>query len=149
MSAIGQRWCVAAALVAAALLVAGCASDPAAPRSASPGASTSTQQQRDAAAVARTVQAYLDEWAAHGPARASRYLVPGQRVGRDAGMPRLESGRVTAFELRRAKPLMIEVSMVLRFDGDTLAWDRGPNERFVTAVPDQTGGYLLEFATSP
>jgi hypothetical protein len=107
-------------------------------------------------AVAKAVTAlrdYLDEWVSHGSARASRYLVAGQRVSSDDGMPVLVSGTVDSAELYRwdgPSTFTMYVEMHLRFDGDAIVWNRGANARFVTAYrAGQHGRYLLELATGP
>jgi hypothetical protein len=143
----------AAALVAALALLAGCSSDP--PRASqpvpSPTAAGGAPDDRAVAAAADEITSYLDDWAAHGAAHASRHLVAAQRAATDDGMPVLVQGRLGSYEVSRWRSpsdFTLMVSMDLRFDGSPEAWNSGDNTRFVT-VQRHGRGYLLELATSP
>jgi hypothetical protein len=100
-----------------------------------------------------TVRRYLRAWIIEGPSRASRYLVAGQRMASDQGSPRIGAGTVRSYRLYQWKgpqEFTLLVSMDLTFTSNPLAWNRGINDRFVTA--HRAGGhrgYLLAFATSP
>lgn len=100
-----------------------------------------------------TVRQYLRAWVNEGPARASRYLVADQRTTSDQGSPRLVAGKVLSYRLYRwegPREFTLVVSMNLTFDGSRMAWNRGVNDRFVTARWDNHQHvHLLEFATGP
>jgi hypothetical protein len=99
-----------------------------------------------------TVRQYLHAWVTQGPTRASRYLVANQRTTSDQGAPRISAGTVRSYRLdswKGPKEFTLYVSIDLTFTNDPLAWDRGINDRFVTAHRADDGGYLLELATSP
>ena len=100
-----------------------------------------------------TLRAYLHAWVTEGPSRASRYLVTSQRMTSDEGSPRISAGAVTSHRLdgwKGPKEFTLVVSMNLTFINNPQAWNRGMNDRFVTAHRvGQHHGYLLEFATSP
>lgn len=68
------------------------------------------------------------------------------------GSPRIGAGVVRSYRLdswKGPKEFTLFVSMDLTFTGDPLAWNRGINDRFVTAHRAGDHRYLLEFATSP
>jgi hypothetical protein len=70
----------------------------------------------------------------------------------DQGSPRIGAGRVSSYRLdswKGPKEFTLMVSMDLTFIDDPMAWDRGINDRFVTAYRVGDHRYLLEFATSP
>jgi hypothetical protein len=104
-------------------------------------------------AAVKTLRRYLEAWVTEGSSRASRYLVASQRTGSDQGSPHLEAGAVTSYRLDSwAGPgrFTLLVSMELRFIGDAQGWNRGINDRFVTAHRlGNHRGYRLELATSP
>jgi hypothetical protein len=167
---------IAGGLVAATILMAACANsqpadgsgpapEPSGPsstptvaamtKSPSPRASTSTSRpsQQEVASAVTTVRQYLHAWVAEGPSRASRYLVASQRITNDQGAPRISAGTVTSYRLygwNGPTEFTLLVSMNLKFSNDPMVWNRGMNDRFVTAHR-QGGdvGYQLEFATSP
>ncbi|CAN5349408.1 hypothetical protein BH09ACT12_BH09ACT12_27210 [soil metagenome] len=100
-----------------------------------------------------TVRHYLRTWVTEGPTQASRFLVADQRTTSDRGAPRLAEGKVTSYRLHGwegPREFTLLVSMSLTFASNPLAWNRGVNERFVTAHRvGHRDGYELEFATSP
>lgn len=117
----------------------------------SPSAPRPTRGEVHAAVTA--LRHYLDAWVTEGPARASRHLVESQRSASDQGSPRISAGTVSSYRVyswKGPEEFTLLVSMDLAFTNDPGAWDRGTNERFVTAhrVGDH-GTYLLELATSP
>lgn len=119
------------------------------PTSTSPADRPSRQQVFSAV---RTLRQYLHAWVTDGPARASRYLEPSERISDDAGAPRISAGAIRSYRLSSWKgpgEFTLLVSMDLTFTNDPMAWNRGINSRFVTARRTQPDGYLLEFATSP
>lgn len=155
------------ALVVTALLTAACTTgpdtssldppdasgSPSASATATPPDVTDPQvQQRAVRHAVVTLRRYLHEWVSHGPVRAGRFLVPGERPHDDTGMPRLVSGTVESYEVYRwtgPAAFTLAVSLDLRFDGDALAWNQGANDRFVTVSRHPSGRYLLHFATGP
>ncbi len=96
---------------------------------------------------------YLRAWATQGPTRASRYLVRSQRATSHQGTPHISSGTVTSYRLyerQGSNQLTLLVSMNLTFTDDPLAWNRGSNDRFVTARRSgRHGRYRLELASGP
>lgn len=100
-----------------------------------------------------TLRQYLHAWVTEGPTRASRYLTPSERISSDHSAPRISAGTIRSYRLyswKGPKEFTLLVSMNLTFTTDPLAWNRGINDRFVTARrTGQPDGYLLEFATSP
>lgn len=99
-----------------------------------------------------TLRQYLHAWASEGPSRASRYLVASQRITSDQGSPRISAGTVRSYRLdswRGSTEFTLSVSMDLAFSNGPMAWDRGVNDRFVTAHRVGDHRYLLELATSP
>lgn len=100
----------------------------------------------------RTLREYLHAWVTEGPARASRYLEPGERLARDDGAPRIRAGAITSYRLdswRGPGDFTLLVTMDLSFTKNRLSWNPGINTRFVTARTARHGGYLLKFATGP
>lgn len=166
---------IAAGLAAANVLMAACTnSHPAAEPSRAPSLSrassaptvavTSTSPSRgpsrraprpsrqEVLSAVSTVRQYLHAWVTEGPSRASRYLVASQRTTSDQGAPRIGAGMVRSYRLdswKGPKEFTLYVSMDLTFTNDPMAWNRGINDRFVTAHRVRDHGYLLEFATSP
>jgi hypothetical protein len=71
----------------------------------------------------------------------------------DEGSPRISAGTVTTYRLygwKGPREFTLLVSLNLTFTNDPMGWNRGKNERFVTA--HRVGNlrrYFLEFATSP
>ena len=108
---------------------------------------------REIHSAATTIREYLHAWVTEGPTRASRFLVTSQRLTNDQGGPRLSAGSLTSYRLYGwdgPTDFTLFVSMTLEFTDDPMAWDRGRNDRFVTA--HRRGGdrgYHLEFATGP
>lgn len=160
---------IAVGLVAAGALLAACAQAHPAPESgrtpsSSPPSSTpilaakspsdaARPSHRQVALAVRTLRQYLHAWASEGPARASRYLEPNERFSKDYGAPRISAGTVRSYRLdswNGPTTFTLLVSMNLTFTTDPLTWNRGSNDRFVTARkagPHQ--GYLLEIASGP
>jgi hypothetical protein len=100
----------------------------------------------------RALRGYLATWAADGPAAASRYLVPAQRTGTDAGLPRLERGRLLSYAVATRDPETGEPTLLVRLDltfhGSPVAWSDGANARYVTLHRDGDQ-VLLELASGP
>jgi hypothetical protein len=119
--------------------------------SVSPAAARPSQQ--EVLSAMTTVRQYLHAWVTEGPSRASRYLVASQRMRNDQGAPRISGGTVTSYRLygwNGPRDFTLLVSMNLRFINNPMAWNRGVNERFVTAHRrGRDHGYRLEFASSP
>lgn len=116
------------------------------------GPSHRAPSQQAVLSAVRTLRQYLHAWATEGPSRASRYLVPSQRMMSDQGSPRILVGTVRSYRLdswKGPKEFTLYVSMNLTFSNDPMGWNRGINDRFVTAHSIGDHRYLLEFATSP
>jgi hypothetical protein len=112
------------------------------------GRQTLVNHPRVVRGVVATLQEFLDAWVEDGLASASsRYLVHGERVTSNRGVPRLASGSVKSYQVTRRTEL--DVMLQLHFDGDSEAWGQGVNERFITAHRVQRGRYVLAFATAP
>ena len=106
---------------------------------------------REISAVVATVRQYLHVWATE-PSKAGRYLFPAERPTAGNSGPRISSGTVTSYRLYRwrGRSITLFVTMSLRFSGDPMGWNRGSNERFVTARPiGPHHRYVLYLATGP
>lgn len=100
----------------------------------------------------RTLQAYLDEWARDGAVAAGRkYLVADQQATSNDATPRLTSGKVVSVDSvqQASGEVMLQVTLDLKFAGDSGAWGEGANERFVRFTGRPSGIPELSFATSP
>lgn len=168
-----MRRLVGLMLVAVVLVLAGCSQDPPPAATTRPAVSPSlsayatpsptplttraapmTASRRALKLQAiRTLERYLTVWRREGAVGASRFLVPAQRARHDSGVPRLAAGSIVSARVSRWRgpdDFTLYVTLDLTFEGDSAAWNRGLNDRFVTVhSTDGRPPLLLEFATSP
>jgi hypothetical protein len=102
----------------------------------------------------RRIEGFVDTWREHGYVDASRrYVVPGQQVESELGLPRIVAGsvdRCVLFSAESPDRFILEADLTLHLRGDPLAWNEGVNTRFVTATRSSAVvPFRLELATSP